>query len=690
MAVEEQDLRRGVPARDQAGAGPAAGEVVDLAINTIRSLAIDAVEAAGAGHPGTAMALAPLGYLLFTRFLKHDPTDPTWVDRDRFVLSAGHASMLHYALLHLSGYDLPLDELRRFRQWGSRCPGHPERGTTPGVEVTTGPLGQGFANAVGLAIAEHLLAQRFNRPGHDIVDHHTYVICSDGDLMEGVSGEAASLAGRLPLGKLIAFYDDNDISIEGSSDLAFCEDVERRFSAYGWHVVSVPDVNDLENLEAAIIAAREETARPSLVIVKSVIGYGAPTKAGTAAAHGAPLGTEEARAAKANLGWPYPDPFTVPEAVRALFRRTVLEAGRSRHAAWEEHLAAYTGDHPALAAEFHRVQAGEMPAGWEGHLPVFPGDGAMATRSASGRVLNALAPTMPELVGGSADLAPSTDTYLEGRGDITCRDFGGRNFHFGVREHAMGAIANGLAAHGGLRPFGATFLVFSDYMRPAIRLAALMRLPVVFVFTHDSIGIGEDGPTHQPVEHLAALRAIPDLVVLRPADANETAAAWRVALERRDGPTALVLTRQKVPVLPPPPPDGLARGAYVRADGDDVVLVATGSEVDLALDARDLLSALGISARVVSMPSWELFAAQPRTYRESVLPADRPRLAIEAGRSQGWCAFANDVVSLEHFGASAPAAVLFEAFGFTPEHVAARAMALVPRDLTATSAARGD
>ena len=679
MAVDQEDLRPDITVHHHTGVVTPAAGGVHLAVNTIRTLAIDAVEAAGAGHPGTAMALAPLGYVLFTRFLKHDPTDPAWVDRDRFVLSAGHASMLLYALLHLSGYDLPLDELRRFRQFGSRCPGHPERGVTPGVEVTTGPLGQGFANAVGMAIAERLLAQQFNRPGHDIVDHHTHVICSDGDLMEGVSAEAASLAGNLPLGKLIAFYDDNHITIEGSTELAFCEDVERRFSAYGWHVLSVPDVNDLESLEAAIAAARAETAHPSLVIVKSVIGYGAPTMAGTAAVHGAPLGPEEARAAKANLGWPYPDPFTVPEAVRELFEETVLRLGRSRHAAWEERFAAYAREHPDLAAEFQRVQAGEMPAGWEEHLPVFPDDGAMATRTASGRVLNGLAPALPELVGGSADLAPSTDTYLKGQGDITCRDFGGRNFHFGVREHAMGAIANGLAAHGGLRPFTATFFVFSDYMRPAIRLAALMRLPVVFVFTHDSIGVGEDGPTHQPVEHLAALRAIPDIVVLRPADANETAAAWRVALERRDGPTALVLTRQKVPVLPPPPPDGLVRGAYVRAEGDDIVLVATGSEVDLALDARDLLSALGVSARVVSMPSWELFAAQPDSYRESVLPSDRPRLAIEAGRSTGWCAFVDEAVSLEHFGASAPAAVLFEAFGFTPDHVAARAMALVKR-----------
>jgi transketolase len=678
MAIESEDLRPDVVMHRHRARRPRhVSDADQLSINTIRALAIDAVEAAGSGHPGTPMALAPLGHMLFTRVMKHDPTDPGWPDRDRFVLSAGHASMLLYALLHLSGYDLPLDELQRFRRLGSRCPGHPERGVTPGVEVTTGPLGQGFANAVGLAIAERLLAQRYNRPGHEIVDHRTFVICSDGDLMEGVTAEAASLAGNLPLGKLIAFYDDNHITIEGSTDLAFCEQVGRRFEAYGWHVVRAGDVNDLAGLEAATLAAMAEDARPSLLVVESEIGYGAPTKAGTAAAHGAPLGADEARQAKRNLGWPYEEPFVVPPEVRRFYEAEVLEAGQAAAAVWRDRFGAYERDHPEPAQEFLRVTRGRLPRGWDDSLPSFTDD--MATRSASGGVLNALAGRLPELVGGSADLAPSTDTYIEGSGDVSCRDFGGRNFHFGVREHAMGSIVNGLAAHGGLRPFGATFLVFSDYMRPSIRMAALMRLPVVFVFTHDSIGLGEDGPTHQPVEHLVALRAIPGLVVIRPADANETTAAWRTALARRDGPTALALTRQTVPALPAPPAGAVARGAYVRADGDDVVLVATGSEVHVALAARDRLAASGVGARAVSMPSWELFDDQPTGYRDDVLPSTMPRLAVEAGRGQGWCRYADDVVSLESFGASAPAPDLFELFGFTPGNVARRAEDLLRR-----------
>lgn len=680
MAVEEQELRPDVVVHSHGDNVPhehGVQDLTELSINTIRTLAIDAVETAGSGHPGTPMALAPLGHLLFTRFMRHDPTDPTWPDRDRFVLSAGHASMLLYALLHLCGYDLPLTELRRFRQLGSRCPGHPERGVTAGVEVTTGPLGQGFANAIGLAVAERLLAGRFNRAGHDIVDHYTYVICSDGDLMEGVSAEAASLAGNLPLGKLIAFYDDNHITIEGSTDLAFCEQVEKRFEAYGWQVVSAPDVNDLDGLAGAIVAARSETGRPSLVVVRSVIGYGAPTKSGTAAAHGAPLGADETRAVKVNLDWPYAEPFTVPDKVRRLYHDAVLMPGRAIHAGWRERFAAYGDEYPELAAEFQRICSGELPGDWERSLPSFPADGDMATRAASGRALNALAGAIPEMVGGSADLAPSTDTYLDGFGDVSCRDFGGRNFHFGVREHAMGSVLNGLAAHGGLRPFGATFLVFSDYMRPPIRLAALMGLPVVFVFTHDSIGVGEDGPTHQPVEHLVALRAVPDLVVLRPADANETAAAWQVAVDRRHGPTALALTRQKVPILPPPPPGAVAQGAYVRVDGDDFVLVASGSEVHVALAARAQLAASGISARVVSMPSWELFEAQPIDYQQEVLPPDRLTLAVEAGRSLGWCAWADAMVSVDRFGASAPTGKLFEAFGITPDQIVAHVHAVL-------------
>jgi transketolase len=682
MAVDEDQLRPDIVVHRHPGEGPQPGDDVSaLSINTIRALAIDAVEAAGSGHPGAPMALAPLGHLLFTRFVAQDPTDPGWPDRDRFVLSAGHASMLLYALLHLSGYDLPLDELKRFRRLGSRCPGNPERGVTPGVEVTTGPLGQGFANAVGLAIAERMLAQRYNRPGHDVVDHRTYVICSDGDLMEGVSAEAASLAGNLPLGKLIAFYDDNHITIEGATDLAFCERVGSRFDAYGWHVCRAGDVNDLAGLEAAVTGAIAEDMRPSLVIVESEIGYGAPTKAGTAAAHGAPLGAEEARKAKRNLGWPYDEPFVVPHEVRKLYEAAVLETGRSHHAEWRDRVAAYAADNAPLAEELLRVMRGDLPPGWDDSLPSFADD--MATRVASSQVLNTLAARLPELVGGSADLAPSTDTYLAGSGDVSCREFGGRNFHFGVREHAMGSILNGMAAHGGLRPFGGTFLVFSDYMRPAIRMAALMGLPIVYLFTHDSIGLGEDGPTHQPVEQLASLRAIPGLAVLRPADANETAAAWRVALARGGAPTVLVLTRQTVPTLPAPPPGAVARGAYVRADGGDIALVATGSEVHLALAARDRLAGSGFGARVVSMPSWELFDAQPASYRDDVLLPSVPRLGIEAGGGLGWCRYVDDIVSVESFGRSAPAPDLFELFGFTPEHVARRARPLIGRPVRA-------
>ena len=671
------DLRPDVVVHTHGEAADSHGaETLDgLCINTIRALAMDAVQAADSGHPGTPMGLAPVAHVLWTRFLRFDPSAPDWPDRDRFVLSAGHASMLLYALLHLTGFDLPLDELKRFRKWGSRCPGHPERGLTPGVEVTTGPLGQGFANAVGMAIAEQLGATRFNRPGHGIVNHHTYVVCSDGDLMEGVSAEAASLAGNLPLGKLIAFYDDNHITIEGSTELAFCEQVGKRFSAYGWQVLSVSDANDLDEVERAIEEARAETRRPSLIIVRSVIGYGAPNKAGTAAAHGSPLGEDEVRAAKKNLGWIYEEPFTVPERARAVFRRAG-EAGGIRHEEWRQRFALFEKEHPSLAADLCSVFEGELPAGWEESIPRFDPDEEMATRSASGKVLNAIAGGIPELVGGSADLAPSTDTYLDGYGDVSCADFSGRNFHFGVREHGMGSVLNGMAAHGGVRPYGGTFFVFSDYMRPAIRMAALMKLPVVFVFTHDSIGLGEDGPTHQPVEHLAALRAIPDLVVIRPADANETAQAWVLALER-NGPTALVLTRQRLPVLPPPPEGSVGRGAYVLEEGDDIVLIATGSEVHLALAARELLEQDGIAARVVSMPSWELFGAQPDPYREKVLSVGTRRLAVEAGRGLGWCAWADDVVSLERFGASAPGDVVLHELGFTPENVADRARRLL-------------
>jgi len=651
------------------------GDLDQLCINTIRTLAMDAVQQANSGHPGTPMGLAPLAYVLWTRYLKHNPQDPSWPDRDRFVLSVGHASMLLYALLHLTGYDLRLDELKRFRQWGSLTPGHPEYGHTPGVEVTTGPLGQGISNAVGLAIAERMLAERFNRPDHELIDHYTYVIAGDGDLMEGVSAEACSLAGNLHLGKLIVFYDDNHITIEGSTDLAFCERVGDRFRAYGWRVLQIEDGNDMTEIDRVIDEARTDGEQPTLVVIRTHIGYGSPNKQDTAAAHGAPLGEDEVQATKRNLGWPYDEPFTVPEEALAVFRRA-LETGAEAQRQWSEALSAYSDATPEPAAEFQRTMAGKLPDGWERALPQFEAGGQMATRAASGAVLNAIAESVPELVGGSADLAPSTDTYLKGYGDIACEEFAGRNFHFGVREHAMGSVLNGITLHGGFRIYGGTFLVFSDYMRPPIRMAAVMGLPVVFVYTHDSIGMGEDGPTHQPVEQLAGLRAIPNLVVLRPADANETAASWRVALERSDGPTLLALSRQKLPILERSD-GGVANGAYVAADGDWVVLIGTGSEVSLCLAARDVLSKEGVAARVVSMPSWELFRQQPQTYRDEVLPPGLPRLAVEAASPLGWREWADATVTLDRFGASAPGNVVLEKLGFTAEAVASKARELL-------------
>ena len=634
-----------------------------VAINTIRTLAMDAVQEANAGHPGAPMGQAPMAYVLWTRFLRHNPSNPNWPDRDRFVLSAGHASMLLYSLLHLTGYDLPLEELKRFRQWGSKTPGHPERGITPGVEVTTGPLGAGFANGVGLAIAERMLAARFNRPGHEIVDHYTYAICSDGDLMEGVASEAASLAGTLRLGKLIYLYDDNGISIEGSTDLAFREDAGRRFEAYGWHVQHV-DGDDLDAIEVAIAAARAETERPSLIAVRTTIAFGSPNKAGSADAHGSPLGTDEVAATKRALGWPEAPPFHIPDGVLDQFRQS-LDRGRAWEGEWQERLDAYAREYPAEAEAWRQALAGELPDGWEAHLPRWgEHDNALATRAASGKVLNALAPAIGGLVGGSSDLAPSNNTYLQGFGDFSIESWSGRNLRFGVREHAMGGIANGMAVHGGLRPYSGTFLVFSDYMRAAIRLGSLMHCPVTYVFTHDSIGVGEDGPTHQPIEHLAALRAIPGLTVIRPADPNETAAAWRVALTH-PAPVALALTRQGLPVIGDVDRvhAGVPRGAYVLDEAGsgtpDVVLIATGSEVSLARQARELLSGRGIHARVVSMPSWELFEAQPQEYRDAVIPPAVPaRIAIEAGVAQGWERYtgaAGEIVSIERFGASAPA-----------------------------------
>jgi transketolase len=679
MVVEEHELRPDVVVHSHRGrphAEHGVSELDTLCVNAIRALAMDGVEKAGSGHPGTPMGMAPVGYVLWTKFLKHDPTDPTWPDRDRFVLSAGHACLLQYSLLHLTGYDLSIDDLKTFRQWGSRCPGHPERGVTPGVEVSTGPLGQGVANAIGLAIAERMLAARFNRDGNDIVDHHTYAICGDGDLMEGVSAEAASLAGNLHLGKLIVFYDDNHISIEGSTELAFGEQVGRRFEAYGWHVLTVSDANDLAEVEEAIEAAHGLHDFPTMIIVRSVIGFGAPNKQGTAGVHGSPLGADEIRAAKENLGWPSQEPFFVPEDALQVFRRAV-DKGKQRHAEWDERFAHYEKEFAKEASELKRMLDGRLPDDCAKALPTFGTEKGLATRVASGDVLNAIAESVPELVGGSADLAPSTGTYLKGYPDIATEDFSGRNFHFGVREHAMGSVMNGIAAHGGLRPYGGTFFVFSDYMRPAARMASIMELPVVYVWTHDSIGLGEDGPTHQPVEHLASLRAMPGLVVIRPADANETALAWRAALERTHGPTALILSRQTLPVLAEVPRDAVENGAWIVEDGDEVALVGTGSEVHLCLAARELLAGEGVGVRVVSMPSWELFAAQERAYQDQVLPERIPRLAVETASSFGWCRYADAAVSLDHFGASAPAENLWREFGFTPEAVADRAQELL-------------
>jgi transketolase len=655
-------------------------ELAWRSINAIRALSMDAVEAAQSGHPGTPMALAPAAYILWSRFLRHHPARPDWPDRDRFVLSCGHASMLLYALLHLSGYDLPLEEIKAFRQWGSRTPGHPERGHTPGVETTTGPLGQGVANAVGMAIAERFLAEHFNRPGHRVVDHRVWAFASDGDLMEGVASEAVSLAGHLRLGKLALIYDDNHITIDGDTALTFSEDVQRRFEGYGWHVVRVGDGNDLEGIAAALEAARGETGRPTLVILRTYIADPAPTKRNSADAHGAPLGADEVRRTKEIMGWPAEPAFFVPEDALAHWR-TALDRGAALESEWQECWTRYTADHPEQAAEFQRWMSGELPEGWDRGLPALTaGGGALATRQASGIALQAIAAAVPNLVGGSADLGGSTGTTLKQGGSFGPMS-SGRQFHWGVREHGMAAILNGIAAHGGLRPFGSTFLVFSDYMKPAIRLSAIMRLPVIYIGTHDSIGLGEDGPTHQPVEHLAMLRAIPDLVVLRPADAAETVEAWRVAMARREGPTVLVLSRQKLPVLERPPlgsADGVSRGAYTLLDPPggvpQAILIATGSELHVALGAARLLQADRVRVRVVSMPSWELFAAQPDRYRDEVLPPSvRVRLGIEAASPFGWLRWTTDdgaMLAMEGFGASAPGDRLFQEFKFTPERAA--------------------
>lgn len=658
----------------------------ELCINTIRMLAADAVEKANSGHPGMPMGAAAMAYVLWTRFLKHNPANPKWPNRDRFVLSAGHGSMLLYSLLHLTGYDLSLDALKHFRQWDSKTPGHPEFRHTPGVETTTGPLGQGFANGVGFAIAERFLAAYFNRPGHEIVSHHTYAIVSDGDLMEGVSHEAASLAGHLGLGKLIYFYDDNHITIDGNTDIAFTEDRAARFKAYGWHVQQVKEGNDMAAIEEALLSAHKEDLRPSLIAVRTHIGYGSPNKQDSASVHGEPLGSEEIKLTKKNLGWPLEPEFHIPTEALNLFRKAI-KRGKQQESEWQERYSAYEKAYPELAKAWHQWLNHELPAGWDKDLPHFLADKkGMATRVASGKVLNAVASNLPNLIGGSADLAPSNKTVVNGEEFFQKDSYHGRNFHFGVREHGMGSIINGIALHGGLIPYGGTFLVFSDYMRPSIRLAAIMGLKVIYVFTHDSIGLGEDGPTHQPVEQLTALRAIPNLIVIRPCDANETSEAWRVALDGDQGPVALILTRQNVPTLDRSKlasAHGLRHGGYILKDAPDgkpdVILLATGSEVSIAIDAAEKLVKKDIAVRVASMPSWELFESQSQEYRRHVLPPDiKARIAFEAGIGQGWHRYVGDngrVIGIEHFGASAPYQTLYERFGLTSEKLMEAALA---------------
>jgi transketolase len=672
-------------------------------VNTLRFLSVDAVQKANSGHPGLPMGAAAMAYVLWTRFLKYNPANPGWFDRDRFVLSPGHGSMLLYSLLHLTGYDLPLEQIKHFREWGSMTPGHPERGVTPGVETTTGPLGQGFGNGVGLAMAEAYLAAYYNRPGAEIVNHFTYGIVSDGDLMEGVSSETASLAGHLKLGKLIYLYDDNRVTLSAGTDITFTEDRARRFEAYGWHVQSVADGNHLVAIDEALSAARAETQRPSLILARTHIGYGSPDKQDSFESHGSPLGADEVRLAKENLGWPTEPQFYIPEKAVEHFRKA-LERGKSAETEWGDRFSAYGRAFPDLAKAFPQAMHGELPDGWDRDIPVFPADAkGIATRVAAGNVMNAVARRLPTLIGGSADLNPSTYTALSALGDFepagaSVRDkqgavdggwsYAGRNLYFGVREHGMGAILNGLAAHGGTVPFGATFLIFSDYMRPPIRLAAMMKLHVIYVFTHDSIALGQDGSTHQPVEQLAGLRAVPGLTVIRPGDANETAVAWRVALEVGDRPVALVLTRQNVPTLDRrqcAAADGLRQGAYVLADAPngrpDVILIGTGSEVALIMAARQTLQERNVMARVISMPSWELFDAQPQSYRDQVLlPSVRSRLAVEAGASQGWHRYVGDrgdVLGLDRYGASAPGDVVMREYGFTVDNVCKRAMAVL-------------
>jgi transketolase len=672
-------------------------ELDQLCINTIRTLSLDAVQKAESGHPGLPLGAAPMAYVLWTRFLRHNPENPKWENRDRFLLSAGHGSMLLYSLLYLTGYDLSLDEIKNFRQWGSKTPGHPENSLTPGVEITTGPLGQGFANGVGMAMAGAHLAARFNKEGFPLIDHNIYAIVSDGDLMEGVASEAASLAGHLKLGKLIYLYDDNNVTIEGFTDLAFSEDVPKRFEAYGWHTVTVEDGNDLDAIEAAIREAQSVGTKPSLISVKTTIGYGMPT-AGTRKAHSDAPGEEAVRETKRHLGWPEDKQFYIPDEALAHFRKAI-ERGALQEQEWKALVEKYIEKHSDLGQTWQETMSGKLPADWETHLPDFADAKAMATRAASGEVINALAPHMPILIGGSADLGVSNNTDIKGGGDFEAGSYQGRIIHFGVREHAMGSTLTGMSLNGGLIPFGGTFLTFSDYMRPAIRLAALSEVQVIYVFTHDSVGLGEDGPTHQPIEHLAALRAIPHLAVIRPADNHEVREAWRIAILRRTAPTALALTRQKVPLIDRGrygSAEGLRRGAYILAEGEveapplkglqgdaspQLILIATGSEVSLALEAREKLQAEGVATRVVSMPCWELFEEQTQAYRDEILPPSIvARLAVEAGVRQGWERYVGvkgDVICLDRFGASSPGDVALKNLGFNLENVLEHARALV-------------
>lgn len=667
-------------------AKPLSPDLERLCINTIRTLSMDAIQKAGSGHPGMPMGIADAAFVLWTQFLKHYPPDPTWPDRDRFVLSAGHGSMVLYALLYLTGYDLTLEDIKQFRQWGSKTPGHPEFRITPGIEATTGPLGQGFGMGVGMAMAERFLAQIFNQNGLPIVDHSTYAIVSDGDLMEGISHEAASLAGHLGLGRLIYLYDCNRITIEGSTDLTFTEDVGKRFQSYGWQVVEA-DGHDPEALRQAIGQAREDLEHPSLIICHTHIAYGSPNKQDCCDAHGMPLGEDEVRLTKRRLGWPEEAQFLVPEAVRQYFAG-LMPGWKTQYDAWQRKLEEFRQDNPDLAKLWHTVMAGKLPEEWKKHLPTFAPGKSVATRNASGEILNAVAPHLPTLLGGSADLASSTKTWLNCSTAMSKSNYGGRNIHWGVREHAMGAAMNGMVLHGGVTPYGATFTVFADYMRPSIRLAALMRLPTIFLFLHDSVFLGEDGPTHQPVEHFAAFRAMPNLTMIRPADANETAVAWSVALERRSGPTALILSRQEIPVLEQSKhlADGLRRGAYVLIDAEnpDLLLMGSGSEVWLCVEAHRLLLAQNVRSRVVSMPSWELFEEQPQEYKDSVLPPSIPvRLAVEAAVPLGWERYIGPWGGtwgiVGRYGASAPWKVIAEKLGFTPENVAAQALGLLEK-----------